>query len=236
MIDKTLKHFLPYIFILISCAQKPEKTEIPPITGNPLMPVMDEKEKEKNLSAIQKSKKSIEQNLTTLKKKALDSIIFSEENIENIVDPIDTSESVVELYDQTITDIANDHLKTKYDRSQLGLLQDEELIPPQENPYEFLSPEGEFLDKNKVVYEKLRNANPYHEQGLLARECGLKKVILADQEFSTENKESAQTNHAFAQAMLIITLGELPLDEKRNLYEICTGKDLITGVIIAINE
>jgi len=234
MIEKTLKYFLPYIIlILIGCAQKPENTR-PGIIVNALLPVIDEVEAEKNLSAI---KQSIERALDALKKEASDSIIFSEENIKDAIGSIELPQPAIELYDQKITDIVNDILKTKYTRRELGLLQDEDLTPPpEEDLYEFLSPEGEFLDKNRAIYEKLRNSNPYHEQGLLARECGLKKSILADQEFSAENKEVAQANHLFAQAMSIIVLGEIPLDEKRDLYETCTGKDLITGAVIVANE
>ena len=229
MMEKLVFLFF-FIIILFGCAQDPKEKK-PYVFKHPIFPVIDENEEE--TTSIEEFKKPIELALTELKKEALDSIVFSEENIEDIIGSVNPPQSAIELYEQTVTDIANDVLKTKYTRRELGLLQDEDLtLPPEEELYEFLSPEGEFLDKNKTVYEKLRNANPFHEQGVLARECGLQKVITADQEFSTTENESAQKAYEFAQSMLKIALGELPLDKTRDLYETCTGKDLLTGMLI----
>ena len=186
---------------------------------------------------LEQSKSVTQESTSKLKATVLDSVVFSEENITNIVDPISTSESVVELYKQSITDIANDYLKIKYDRSQLGLLQDEELTPPEEELYEFLSPEGEFLDKNKAVYEKLRNANPYHEQGILAREVGLSAVEVADEEFAEGNEPEAETAFQVAEAMSDIAIGLTPyIGAGKDAYELVTGKHLLTGRTLSIFE
>ena len=200
-------------------------------------PLMD-----KTLNAINKqleqSTKAVHENINTLKETVEDSIIFSEENIEDIIGPVNPPQSATELYDQTVTDIANDILKTKYTRRELGLLQDEDLIlPPEEEPYEFLSPEGEFLDKNKAVYEKLRYANPYYEQGILAREVGLSAVEVADEEFAEGNEPEAETAFQIAETMSDIAIGLTPyVGAGKDAYELVTGKHLLTGRDLTLFE
>ena len=135
-------------------------------------------------------------------------------------------------FQRDILGVAQQKIKSKYTRAELGLLKEEDLVSPKEDPYRFLSPEGEFLDKLQDVYDRLRNANPYHEQGVLARECGLQNVILGDQEFLQGNKEKAQEEYNSAQFLMKIVLGELPLGKEREIYQTCTGKDLFTGALV----
>ena len=138
------------------------------------------------------------------------------------------------LYQQNIVQGAIEHLQSKYSRAELGLLENKTFIPiPTDEPYEFLSPAGEFLDKNKALYEKLRNTAPYHEQGQLARECGLKKIALADKEFSKGKTQEAGEAYRSAMAMNVIVSGKLPLGPERVFYESCTGKNLLTGQVVS---
>ena len=133
----------------------------------------------------------------------------------------------------SITSAVYDKLKSQYSRSELKVLHDSSFTQPEEDSYEFLSPEGEFLEKNRAVYEKLRKANPYHEQGILARSCGLRYIQEADAFYADGNKESAQEIHQKAQTMIDITEGSLPFDVK-DIYEECTGKDLFTGKSVSL--
>ena len=236
IMKKFLKYFLS-VFILLNCSPVPEEeNQEPLIPKNTLYPLVDPKKEEKNLAEIEQLREQIKQKTALLKQKALESIVFSEENISNANLLIEEPESTLDLFERTVTDASNDLLKTKYSRRQLSVLEDENLTSPEEELYEFLSPEGEFLEKNRAIYEKLRASNPYHEQGILARQCGLKKIMLADQEFFSKNIESAQTAYEFAKAMTTITSGELPLDKRRQFYETCTKKDILTGANIANNS
>ena len=128
-------------------------------------------------------------------------------------------------------------LKARYDRSELEVLQEEKLTQPEEEPYEFLSPEGEFLDKNKAVYEKLREANPFHEQGILAREAGLSAVEVADEEFANGNEPGAEIAFQTAEVMSDIVLGILPyVGTGKDVYELVTGRHLLSGRDLTLFE
>ena len=133
------------------------------------------------------------------------------------------------FYDERIKQPVYDHLREKYDRRELGLLEDEELSHTVEEPYEFQSSEGEFLDKNRELYEQLWRANPYNEQAVLARECSLRALELADGEFSNGKPTRAEWAYKIGLALEDIVSGQLPMDIKRQIYELCTDKDLFIG-------
>ena len=178
-----------------------------------------------NLEEIQKSfQKEINSLLQTINSSIKDSY-----GLENI------TSSAPNLYQQEIAQSAIEHLRSKYSRAELGLLESNAFIPsPVGEPYEFISSDGEFLDKNKALYEKLRGANPYHEQGRLARECGLKKIIQADKEFAGGEIHKAGEVYNSAEALSIIVSGELPLAGLgRTSYESCTEKNLFTGLLVS---
>ena len=199
-------------------------------------PIMD-----KTVNAINKkleqSLSSIKEQTSKLKKSTLESIVFSEENISNANLLIEEPESTMDLYERTVTDVASDLLKTKYSRRQLSVLEDENLTPPEEELYEFLSPEGMFLEKNRAVYEKLRASNPYHEQGILARQIGLSAVEVADEEFAEGNEPEAETAFQTAETMSDIALGIIPyVGTGKDFYELLTGKHLLTGRTLTLFE
>ena len=140
-------------------------------------------------------------------------------------------------YEENVENKVKDFLKSKYSRKELGFFNDQKLSEPEEEPYEFTSPEGEFLEKNKAVYEKLRNANPSHEQGILAREVGLSAVEVADEEFANGNEPEAETAFQIAEAMSDIALGVMPyIGTGKDIYELVTGKHLLTGRDLTIFE
>lgn len=134
-----------------------------------------------------------------------------------------------QLYNQEIKQPLYERLRSQHERAVLGLLENKELSLPQEEPYVFQSSEGEFLSKIQTLYRRLRAAHPFHEQGVLARECSLKEIKKADQEFSQGRKETAQPRYRSAQALASIVLGELPEGPARSAYEFCTNKNLLTG-------
>ncbi len=133
-------------------------------------------------------------------------------------------------YNRENTKLVHDILKSKYDRRTLGLIDDEELSKPDEEPYQFQSPEGEFLEEIKELYFELYSANPFHEQGIGAREIGLSAVEVADQEYAQGNKETASAAFQVAEAASDITLGAIPyVGLGKDVYEAFTGKHLLTG-------
>ncbi len=134
------------------------------------------------------------------------------------------------LYVENVRDVAKSALRTQYDRSQLSFLNDEKLSAPKEPPYEFQSPAGEFLEKTKKLYEKLRTSNPYHEQGIRAREIGLSAVETADEEYSAGNELEAELAYQIGEGMADIVLGVLPVvGLGKDVYEAFTGRHLLTG-------
>ena len=237
IMKKFLKYFLS-VFILLSCSPAPEEeNQEPLIPENTLYPLVDPKKEEKNLAEIEQLREQIKQKTALLKQKALESVVFSEENISNANLLIEEPESTMDLYERTVTDASNDLLKTKYSRRQLSVLEDENLTPPEEESYEFLSPEGEFLEKNKAVYQKLRASNPYHEQGILARQIGLSAVEVADEEFAEGNEPEAETAFQTAETMSDIALGIIPyVGTGKDFYELLTGKHLLTGRTLTLFE
>ena len=150
------------------------------------------------------------------------------QKVSNGIRRIGVSSSPSENTEDPIDAAVYEKLKSQYSRGELRVLNDPSFTKPEEEPYQFTSPAGEFLDKNRMVYEKLRQANPYHEQGILARGCGLKFVQTADAFYAGGNEELAQKTHQKAQAMIGIAEGGLPFEAK-SIYEVCTGKDLLTG-------
>ena len=138
--------------------------------------------------------------------------------------------SATALYERNISEVVNKHIQARYDRRDMEVLRNKGLGQAEEEPYEFKSPEGAFLEKNKELYNKLREANPYHEQGIKAREIGLSAVEVADEEFANGQKETAELAHSLGESMADIALGVLPyVGVAKDVYEAITGKHLLTG-------
>ena len=135
-----------------------------------------------------------------------------------------------DYYQAEITDPVKDILRSNHDRRQLSLLNDEAFNKPEEEPYEFQSPEGEFSEKNKSLYSELYEANPFHEQGVYAREIGLAAVQVADEEFAQGNTEEANLAYQIGEGVSDITLGVISyVGTGKDAYEALIGKHLLTG-------
>ena len=170
------------------------------------------------------TQKKLDQDLSTLNTQS-DKL---KEQIEEMDDNFSFSYSSV-YNSRTYEERVNDRLQIQYPRKELGLLEDSELSYPREF-YRFTSPESEFLDKLKTLYQKLKESNPYHEQGVLARTIGLKAVEISDQENSKGNIEEAQFSYEVAETMSDIALGVMPyVGTGKDIYELFTGKHLLTG-------
>ncbi len=187
----------------------------------------DSPEKQQILEKI----KQVNDNLQALQT----AIVHTAQSTENInLDPILDSD-YSRLYKKRVENAVRENLKLKYNRHELAFLKDEHLTQPEEKPYEFKSLNGKFLDKAQALYNKLYQSNPYHRQGILARSCGLSMLTIADKEYKKAHVK-AQIAHDMANIMEGIVLGVvLPplgvkkLDIKKPIYELCTGKNLLTG-------
>ena len=176
---------------------------------------------------VERSNESLKTDIHSLEKRAFDAL-----DLRDLAPalPEFQDEDVTEIYEDRVRDRVRDAFKIKHDRRHLGLLDDEKLNEPQEEPYVFISPEGEFLDKLQTLYTKLRQANPWHEQGLRAREVGLFAVETADEEFSEGNEDSAEAAYQIGETMADIALGVLPyIGAGKDAYELFTGLHLLTG-------
>ena len=121
-------------------------------------------------------------------------------------------------------------LETKYARYELGAVYEDAPLKQGDIPYQFKSSEGEFLEKSKALYDKLYQANPYHEQGITARDIGLSAVETADAEFAQGNKESAELTYQIGGKMSDIAFGVLPnVGLAKDVYEAFVGRHLLTG-------
>ena len=135
-----------------------------------------------------------------------------------------------DYYQKEILDKVNAFMEEKYERRDLAVLANKGLGGPREKPYEF---RAGFVQKNQDLYDKLRVANPYHEQGIRGRNCGLSALEVVDEELAKGEREKADLAYRVGEKMLDITLGELPLGVESVLYSFCTGKDLFTGAIVS---
>ena len=189
----------------------------------------------KNQQALDKAQTELENQIKQLGQTTRNNL-ENNQNYEQFLTEHISSEDLDLLYNQEIQQPLHENLRSQHTRTRLGLLlNNEELSLPMETPYVFQSSEGEFLDKNKKLYQEFFEANPFHEQGLLARECGLKDIVHADQAFSQGNLEIAESKYKSALAMTLIVSGELPEGEPKTLYEKCTNKNLLTGIQITAN-
>ena len=134
-------------------------------------------------------------------------------------------------YEKNIEDMTLNILKSTYDRKNLGLLEETNLPQTDEELYPFQSPEGEFLNRLKVLHSKLYSARPFHEQGVQAREIGLLTVQIADREYAEGNKEKAEMALLMGETMSDIAIGLLlpTVGFGKDVYELFTGKHLLTG-------
>ena len=192
--------------------EHPNPTPSPP-AKHPSLP-----KKNKTLDRdFQKAQMNLKQQLTTLSQMIQSSL---ENNLhlyssKAVFPPQDFQEPIYSI------------LKSKYNRGQLAFLgnpfNSPEEIPP------LTSPQGEFLNKNKELFKTLWKTNPFHAQGILARECGLNNIRKADQEFSKGDSAKAEEQYQSAYALMNIVSGNLPLDTSKLFYESCTNQNLITG-------
>ena len=135
-------------------------------------------------------------------------------------------------FENNIENVVHTIFKQKYTRAELSLLGKDVFneLGEEESSYIFQSPEGPFLDKLREVHEDLIQSNPYHEQGLRARELGLATAEVADQEFASGNRQSAEVAFAIAEGLSDISLGSLPLvGSAKDFYELFSGRHLLTG-------
>lgn len=103
--------------------------------------------------------------------------------------------------------------------------------------YQFKSPKGDFLTKNRDLYQRLYSSSPYHEQGIRAREIGLTAVQVADQEFASGRNEEAEVAHQIGQNMLDISLGLVPyVGVGKDAFEAVSGKNFVTGATLSSFE
>ena len=154
-----------------------------------------------------------------------------------------------QLSQENVSDWVRPLLEQKYDRRDLAILEDKGFGAPREELYEFKSSKEklallaepdlleEFLQKNRELYAKLRLANPYHEQGIRGRNCGLSAVEVADEAYAEGRSAQAELAYNIGKKMEIIALGALPLEvEFTKLYAFCTGKDLFTGAVQSLTS
>ena len=176
---------------------------------------------------LEPSEKTLNTQLESLNQTTSESVKFTKyTDFHQIL----SDSSPTALYERNISEAVKNHIQARYDRRDMEVLRDKGLGQPEEEPYEFKSPEGAFLEKNKTLYEKLSEANPYHEQGIRAREIGLSAVEVADEEFANGQKETAELAYSLGESMADIALGVLPyVGVAKDVYEAITGKHLLTG-------
>ena len=208
--------------LLSSCdTHTPQKTtEHPKPTSSPPAGAKNQSLPKKNKTLdrdFQKAKMHLKQQLTTLSQMIQSSL---ENNLH-----LYSSKAV--FPPQDFQEPIDNILKSKYNRGQLAFLGDPFNSP--EEIHLFISPSGEFLDKNKELFKTLWKTNPFHEQGILARECGLNNIRKADQEFSKGDSAKAEEQYQSAYALMNIVSGNLPLDTSKLFYESCTNQNLVTG-------
>ena len=135
-----------------------------------------------------------------------------------------------DLHRQNITNAVKEIIRDKYNRRRLAILKDEKLARPKDPPYQFRSLDGEFLKKSQKLYSKLYASNPFHEQGIMARECGLTALEATDQYTGKNQGIKARVAYHTAEAMEWIVAGKVFLeDERQYIYEFCVGKSLLNG-------
>ena len=171
--------------------------------------------------------KELEQNSGTLNQAINDSVKLSKYTHFPSVLSASTPSA---LYKGVVTDVVNRHMQARYDRKDLEVLKSKGLGEPEEEPYEFKSPSGKFLRKNQELYEKLKEANPHHVQGIRAREIGLSAVEVADEAYAEGQRPSAKLAYSIGEGMADIALGVLPyVGVAKDVYEAITGRHLLTG-------
>ena len=208
------------ILLLSSCDTQTPTPEHPNPTPSPPAPAKNPSLPEKNKTLqtdFQKAQMNLKQQLTTLSQAIQSSL---ENNLH-------LYSSTTSFPPQDFQELIDNALKSKYTEGQLAFLGDYFDSPEETHP--FISPQGEFLEKNKELFKTLWNANPFHEQGMLARECGLTNIRKADQEFSKGESAQAEEQYQSAYALMNIVSGNLPLDKSKIFYESCTDQNLITG-------
>ena len=134
-------------------------------------------------------------------------------------------------FEENIENRVIEALKSKYSRSELSLLEKEEFNTPDEESYAFQSTgEEDFLNQLKALYNDIWLANPFHEQGILAKDCAISSVKISDKALLDGNTLEAKTAFKAGELLKDIVLGELFITEiPRFIYEYCVGKNLLTG-------
>ena len=177
---------------------------------------------------------------------------FVEEHSHDVMDRAQTiigPHTPQSLFEGEIVDPVKKKLKATHSRTELGLLE-EPLEKPDDDstPYQFQFADTELSEEEKNdplrqphkyirLYRRLWHANPFHEQGILARKCGLAAVEVADIKMLTELPREAEIFYKSALAMEKIAIfGVLPKKMERSIYEHCTGKNLITGKVLTDAE
>ena len=138
-------------------------------------------------------------------------------------------------------------LETRYARHELGAVYENTSVSEDAGqsgiPYQFKSPEGEFLDKNQDLYSKIHNSNPYHEQGRISRHLALFALQTADREFA--KKLTANSAYEIGKALMNLYFEETLTSDKKpvfsksqakNIYNVLSGRDFLTGRLLSVSE
>ncbi len=182
---------------------------------------------------VEESRRALLQNTSKFEEQVVsESLLSLEMSIPVETTNLNTS---AEYHKKNVTNVINEILQAQYARHELGIIEHEnteETQNPQQNdiPYQLLSPEGEFLDKNRKLYSKAHTANPYHEQGRVARTLSLVAIETADAEYANGNKPDAELAYQIGEATADIALGMTPyVGLGKDVYEALTGHHLLTG-------
>ena len=139
-------------------------------------------------------------------------------------------------FEKEIVNPVKENLKDKHSRTALGLLKEPLDKSDDWEPYQFQFADEELSAEEKKnplrqphkfirLYRKLWHVNPFYEQGIWARKCGLAAIELADINTLIESPKEAEIFYQSALAMeKIAVLGILPDDMERSIYEHCTEK------------
>ena len=118
------------------------------------------------------------------------------------------------------------------EKTEIVLADSKKLNRPDENLYTFQSPEGEFLDKSKTLYNSVWNKSPFYYKGIYAKNCGLAAIEVADQEFYQYRLTQAEMAYVAALAFMRIVFGDPLLEDSKYLYEFCTKRNYSSGMVI----
>lgn len=97
--------------------------------------------------------------------------------------------------------------------------------------------ESEFRTGLRAIQRGLLNSRPDAPKEVAAKYAGLRAVRLADESRRAGNRDEAEAYREFAEGMLDVATGLIPgVSWVRDLYEVTTGYDLVTGRHLTLLE